>query len=313
MTTIQTFLRIYASRIHAISRVGITNHRTEHARGTACIGFDKSATAGRLATTSSGFTLVELLVVLSIIGVLVGLLLPAVQSARESARRIQCLNNLKNIGLAIHNFETANRAMPLGNQQLSGTQHAWSTLILPYLEQPAVFNQINLKSPWDTAGNNAQAALSNLSVYRCPSALQDFPGKQDYGGIMGTTLSSLPLGTGPGEALGCGAMITTTKSQRSPAPLSSFTDGLSNTLCIAESVDRDPESSGRWACGLNCFIQSEALSVHNALGDMESQHPMGVPAVYADGHVTLLPLTIDTNVLGALCTRNGGESLTQFD
>lgn len=260
-----------------------------------------------------GFTLVELLVVISIVGVLVGLLLPAVQAARETARRIQCLNNLKNIGLAIHNFEDANRVMPLGNQKLSGTMHAWSTLILPYLEQPAVFNQIDLKIPWDSPESNAQAALADLRVYRCPSAQLDFLGKQDYGGIVGTTLLSLPPGTGPRDAFGCGAMIATSKSQRSPIAFSSIYDGLSNTVCVAESVDRNPESSGRWACGLNCFAQGEPLSIHNEQGDMESQHPQGVPALYADGHVTLLPLTIDTQVLGALCTRNGGETLGQFD
>lgn len=260
-----------------------------------------------------GFTLVELLVVISIIGVLVGMLLPAVQMARESARRIQCFNNLKNMGLAIHNFEDANRTMPLGNQQLAGTMHAWSTMILPYMEQSVVFNQINLRTPWNTLGNNAQASLSDLSVYRCPSALQDFPGKQDYGGIFGTTLLDLPLGTGPGDVLGCGAMITTTKSQPSPISFSSFTDGLSNTLCVGESVDRNPESSGRWACGYNCFSQGESLAVHNEQGDMESHHPMGVPALYSDGHVTLLSLSMDIKVLGGLCTRSGGETLNQLD
>lgn len=272
-----------------------------------------SGQASYSTASPRGFTLVELLVVISIVGVLVGLLLPAVQAARETARRIQCLNNLKNIGLAIHNFEDANRVMPLGSQKLSGTLHAWSTLILPHLEQPAVFSQIDLKTPWDSPARNAQAALTDLSVYRCPSAQLDFLGKQDYGGIAGTTLLNLPLGTGPTDAFGCGAMIATSKSQRSPISLSSFTDGLSNTLCIAESVDRDPESSGRWACGQNCFTQGEGLSEHNDHGDMESKHPQGVPALYTDGHVTLLPLSIDTKVLGAVCTRNGGESLTHVD
>lgn len=255
-----------------------------------------------------GFTIVELLVVISIVGVLVGLLLPAVQMARESARRIQCFNNLKNMGLAIHNFADVHRAMPLGNQSLSGTGHAWSTVILPYMEQPALFGQFDLKLAWDAPGGNTQAALSDLSVYRCPSALLDFPGKQDYGGIMGTSLLSLPLGEGPGDAFGCGAMIASNIKQPSPISLSTFTDGLSNTICVAESIDRNPGAAGRWACGLNCFSQGEVLSVHNEQGDMESKHPMGVPALYSDGHVTLLSLSIDVKVLGAACTRNGGES-----
>lgn len=256
-----------------------------------------------------GFTLVELLVVISIIGMLVGLLLPAVQMARESARRISCFNNLKNIGIAIHNFADANKAMPLGSDRLMGTEHAWSTRILPYVEQSQVYMQFDMKQPWNQPGQNAQAALNRLSVYRCPSSVLDFDGKQDYGGIIGTTLTQLPLGDGPSEAFGCGAMLITSPSQRRMINFGSFTDGLSTTLCVGESVDRSPVGAGRWASGLNCFSQGEELSVHNGQGDMESKHPMGVPTAYADGHVSLLSLYTDVKILGALCTRNGGEPI----
>lgn len=256
---------------------------------------------------SAGFTLVELLVVISIIGMLVGLLLPAVQMARESARRMSCSNNLKNIGIAIHNFTDANRALPFGNDRLTGTEHAWSTRILPYIEQGPLFQQFDFQKPWNQPAQNVQASLINLSVYRCPSSVLDFAGKQDYGGIMGTTLTQLPLGDGPGEAFGCGAMIVSSARQRRMIKLGSITDGLSSTLCVAESVDRSPLAAGRWACGLNCFSQGEELAVHNGKGDMESQHPMGVPVAYVDGHVSFLSLYIDARTLGSMCTRNGGE------
>lgn len=254
-----------------------------------------------------GFTLVELLVVISIIGMLVGLLLPAVQMARESARRMSCSNNLKNIGIGIHNFADAYRALPLGSDRLAGTEHAWSTRILPYLEQGQLFERFDLQKPWDQLGQNAQASLSNLSVYRCPSGVLEFDGKQDYGGVIGTTLAQLPLGEGPSEAFGCGAMVISSPSQRRMIKLSSITDGLSSTLCVAESVDRSPVAAGRWACGLNCFSQGEGLAVHNGQGDMESKHPMGVPIAFVDGHVTFLSLYTDSKILGAMCTRNGGE------
>lgn len=256
---------------------------------------------------SAAFTLVELLVVLSIIGVLVGLLLPAVQMARETARRAQCFNNLKNAGLGIQNFADVHRLMPLGNEKLRGTEHAWSTLILPYMEQSSLFTQFDLRQGWNQVGRNASAAVVRLPIYHCPSSQLEFDGKQDYGGILGTSLLNLPLGDGAGDAFGCGAMIASSREQPRSIPLAAIIDGLSNTLCVGESIDRSPDAAGRWACGLNCFAQGEALSVHNAQGDMESKHPAGVPALYADGHVALLSLYIDTKILGAQCTRNGGE------
>jgi prepilin-type N-terminal cleavage/methylation domain-containing protein/prepilin-type processing-associated H-X9-DG protein len=255
----------------------------------------------------AGFTLVELLVVIAIIGTLVGLLLPAVQMARESARRMSCSNNLKNIGIAIHNFADANRAMPVGCERLAKTDHAWSTRILPYMEQSQLFQQFDFKAAWDAPGQNQQASLTNLSIYKCPSALKEFPGKQDYGGVTGTTLAKFPAGDGPDEAFGCGPMILTNRSQPRPIRLSAITDGLSSTICVAESIDRSELGAGRWASGVNCFIQTEVLSVHNESGDMESRHPMGIPSLFCDGHVTFMSLYINTDALGALCTRNGNE------
>lgn len=262
---------------------------------------------------SSGFTLVELLVVISIIGILIGLLLPAVQMAREAARRAQCYSNMRNIGIAIHNFADAYRVMPVGSDRLSGTEHAWSTRILPYMEQSQVYQQVDLKKSWNMPGPNLQASLSSISIYRCPSGVSEFAGKQDYGGITGTALAHLPVGNGPHDAFGCGTLIETSKEQQRACTLASITDGLSLTLCVGEAADRNPNNSGRWACGRNCFVQSEPLSVHSKVGDMESQHPQGVPVVFADGHVTLLSLYMDTETLGAICTRNGNEVISGGD
>src|SRR5215831_17732652 len=95
-----------------------------------------------------GFTLIELLVVIAIIAVLIALLLPAVQSAREAARRAQCVNNLKQIGLAMHNYESANSSLPPGIKgSVWGT---WLVYVLPFMEQSSMFNA------WNYYGNNSQ-------------------------------------------------------------------------------------------------------------------------------------------------------------
>ncbi len=252
-----------------------------------------------------GFTLLELLVVLFVIGVLIGLLLPAVQMSREAARRNQCASNLKNIGLAIHQFEGLHRRLPAGDERHALTEHAWSTLILPYLEQQALFNRFDFSKHWSVGDQNRVAALNNVAVYVCPSAREAFPGKQDYGGLFGTSLLPLEFGYGPTQMFGCGALLLTTRQQPRGILTSSITDGLSNTLLVGESSDRDPATSGRWASGRNCFSQNRSIRIPHP-GELFSRHPSGVGVVFADNHYQLLSDGIDDYVLGALCGRNDG-------
>ena len=116
------------------------------------------------------FTLVELLVVISIIGVLVGMLLPAVQQVREAARRVQCANNLKQQSLAMHNFESSNQHFPPGFEFPSQTM--WSAHILPFIEQNNLYDSLNLDGPWSSGASMANSAALNsgLEIFRCPSA-----------------------------------------------------------------------------------------------------------------------------------------------
>jgi prepilin-type N-terminal cleavage/methylation domain-containing protein len=121
-----------------------------------------------------GFTLVELLVVIAIIGVLVALLLPAVQAAREAARRSHCVNNLHQIALAIHNYESSFGTLPHGTPYPVGGFYAtWSALVLPYLEEQTAYDRFDFTKPmWDRAGtpNNEQVASeTTLTVYVCPT------------------------------------------------------------------------------------------------------------------------------------------------
>lgn len=155
-----------------------------------------------LVTKSSrrGFTLVELLVVIAIIGILVGLLLPAVQSAREAARRMQCSNNMKQIGLSLFNFESAYKYFPPARVDAApgfpvtefgipapatgAIQHGPGVFILPYIEQTALYNLYDLRQTWSSPAN-AQAIAAQIPTFICPSAPD--PRRQDTGNPPGST------------------------------------------------------------------------------------------------------------------------------
>jgi prepilin-type N-terminal cleavage/methylation domain-containing protein/prepilin-type processing-associated H-X9-DG protein len=195
-----------------------------------------------------GFTLIELLVVIAIIAVLISLLLPAVQSAREAARRAQCLNNLKQIALAMHNYHQAIGSFPMGNSvnyvatsASSGYETTWGTwscfaMMLPFLEQQTVFNASNFNwdpwwqsynSQWDGTPVNTTVFRTNLSTFACPSDglwAQNIC-NNNYAGSLGTTTS---VGAGnPGTSTGIFAISTTYS-------IASVTDGTSNTIAFAE-------------------------------------------------------------------------------
>ncbi len=314
---------------------------------------------------SDGFTLIELLVVIAIIAILIALLVPAVQKVREAAARMSCTNNLKQVGLAMHNYEgtyklfppvgtdfaVAPAGNPLGAQKQG---HSVFTYILPYLEQASLYNQIridrsvldptNLAAPLGTS----LAAKSQVPIYQCPSAPVRFAdygpflgqpagvavfGVVDYGAItgIGSNLAAnfCPAGTPSGDTgilrytkIGVGAQGT---------KIASVTDGLSNTIVIAEDAGRVElyrvgkqvsgglASGGAWAdynseyyvhgasndgvviggggCVVNCSNDNEIYSFHTG----------GALALMGDGSVQFLSTAVSPAIVAALVSRAGSE------
>jgi prepilin-type N-terminal cleavage/methylation domain-containing protein/prepilin-type processing-associated H-X9-DG protein len=195
------------------------------------------------STIRLAFTLIELLVVIAIIAVLIALLLPAVQSAREAARRIQCTNNLKQIGLALHNYENANGALPPCYIEVFATSTStssyykseWSVIarIAPFLELSPMYSALNFDQTYDDPQNTTVSALS-IAMINCPSDPQPVSLPDGHGRNEGT----MSYGNLEGDWYVWWALGPQNRSAFSPnfsRRFAQFTDGLSNTMAFSES------------------------------------------------------------------------------
>lgn len=196
----------------------------------------------------AGFTLIELLVVIAIIAVLIALLLPAVQQAREAARRTQCKNNLKQIGLAMHNYHDVLQTFPPGRivNYVSGQGHCFSAYahLLPYFDQGPLYAQISFTANPDDAGNaNAVPTSMILPGLQCPSDLQVVLqagfGTHNYPMNTGTTF---PVSLKNPQ----GTPITGIFFENSRIRIADITDGTSHTVCFCETVKSDPSGPTTW-------------------------------------------------------------------
>jgi len=292
------------------------------------------------------FTLVELLVVIAIIGILVALLLPAIQAAREASRRTHCKNNLKQIGLALHNFESVRRIFPPGfvsnatitNGAGTGPGWGWAAHILPYLEESSM--QIDLKReitdpPYD------KIRTTTLAVFRCPSDSPEEPVIEvknssgsivtrvafgNYVGVAGTEEVSVFPDTGTGVFLRNRGMA-----------IKQIPDGLSHTIMVSERASRQSPQTTWVGAVTNAEVPPKIPSYdvegppvlvltntggaadrrvpNNELGHVEdsnSMHPQGVNIMFADGSVQTINNEIDPHVWEALGTRAGGETVGAY-
>jgi len=192
-----------------------------------------------------GFTLVELLVVIAIIGILIAMLLPAVQSVREAARRTQCMNNLRQWALAALNYESAHMHFPSGviddDDDLTEALRVGWVDMLPFIEQGNLYQQYDLESDWKS-GVNAQLAQTEMPTLRCPSSIGDF---NQFGAVEGA-VSDYAMSKGPSAAL---VHLASTQmgifDVNSETTFGMIRDGSSNVFLMGEAIsDNRTEAKG---------------------------------------------------------------------
>ncbi len=247
----------------------------------------------------SGFTLIELLVVIAIIAVLIALLLPAVQAAREAARRSQCVNNLKQIGIAIHNYVSTVNVLPFGKggayTSVPGTPiyARWSaqSQLLAYIEQGNLFNSINFSLPPETPGmagdvpfmpayqdpnrENMTSSLTQINAFLCPSdlpALASWPGGVNYLGNLQSWACDLgensPSTVAPNETMrGIFYYLSAVK-------FSDVTDGLSNTVFFSEKIRGTGTRDGDARSDQMVISASAATDVNSTLTTCRASNPL---------------------------------------
>jgi prepilin-type N-terminal cleavage/methylation domain-containing protein len=288
-----------------------------------------SADGARGFVQRGAFTLVELLVVIAIIGILVAMLLPAVQSAREAARRMQCSNNLRQIGLAVHNYHDTYRYLPPGASDPSLAGASGFAAILPFLEQGAVYQAYDF-----TKGNsdpaNLQAVSQRIKTYLCPSCLfvRQVPLEGCDANRRAPGTYAFSTSTGDPWSVSDGAIVATRNAPWTR--LASITDGTSNTLLAGEShwgfrdyLFSSGPCAGQVRGGFTYWSSPYPLSTlfssmgvfnpQSMAGDtrrlhsFRSSHPAGVNMVLVDGAVRFVAESIDHTVLDAAVTRDGGE------
>ncbi|PIR53884.1 prepilin-type cleavage/methylation domain-containing protein [Candidatus Peregrinibacteria bacterium CG10_big_fil_rev_8_21_14_0_10_42_8] len=282
-----------------------------------------------------GFTLIELLVVIGIIAILVALLLPAVQQAREAARRMQCKNNLKQIGIALHNYHDTNNVFPPAS--FGTNEYGWRVRILPMMEQAPLYKEIAPEGQYfgnfdpsngnfDTSGIAGASESTVIASYRCPSSTQidvyKNYGTTNYVGSAGGGLRD------PGSNVNFGSFTTGVIYTKSTVRMRDIQDGTTNTFMVGEAnVTNGTDSTPIWA-GEMAFGVQEARSaydmnkINSGSNSFSSPHVGGAHFLFVDGSVHFISENIDANdsygnpngygTYQKLAMRNDGQPLGEF-
>ena len=292
------------------------------------------------SSSKHGFTLVELLVVIAIIGILIGMLLPAVQNVREAARRTQCANNCRQLGLAVMNYESANMKFPPGwstgiaNDPLAEPGWGWSAHVLPFLDQKNVHDRIDFTVAIDDH-DHEDVIQTTMSVFICPSDPSEtllnldehvdhgdhdhlvlvppqddhdheelFVSRSNYSGCFGNTeIEDSPLA-------GNGIFFANSRVR-----FGDIKDGTSNTIMIGERlnllgpiswVGMVPEVDEPMA-RIVAITDHAPNDSHMHFEDFRGEHPGGINVTLADGSTHFVSDSIDEVLYQGLGSRNGGE------
>ena len=289
------------------------------------------------ATRSSwraAFTLVELLVVIAIIGTLVGLLLPAIQSARESARTSSCKNNLRQFGVAMHNYESANKQLPPGYRfapkpEGNGLGFSWGALLLPFIEEAAIYKEFRFDLPlYDPA--NLIPRERHLAVFLCPSDPISPTGFVEMGDER-YAMACYVGNFGPPDLDETQEKRDGVFSRNSRTKLKDITDGLSKTYMLGERQNGPFRHAGvhgphfeyetAWAGAIRDVDDPTDDHGHMVLfqsghppndadsddRDVSSAHRGFAQFLMCDGSVRAIEESIDPNTYIAFSTRAGGE------
>lgn len=239
------------------------------------------------------FGIRSLLWTILIIGLMISLFLPAMRSAPEAARRVQCVNNLKQIALALHNYQEMYGTLPPAYVAADdGTPlHSWRVLILPFLERNDIYDQYRFDEPWD-GPNNRKLAERMPNCYRCPSdAKRSWIDSTDNIGITQYVVLTGDQTPFPGSHA---------------TKIEEIGDGTSNTILVVE-VDR--ENAVPWTAPRD-IAPASFIRILSEENKDRTQHPGGMNITFADGSVKFIKATVNRNTLEALMTANGGEKIS---